>query len=130
MRYQGKIVQWFEEKGDGYIQRDDGMESVPLYGDAIHHGQSKPKVGDLVTFEIIETDQGLQAQNILYVQRTQPTIKPTRFERPPIKKNYTAFILMVVFGFLVLKFIAPKGLQPMAVSEDKNTEKAHSTRVE
>lgn len=109
MRYQGKITQWSEEEGIGYIQCSSLSEPVLLCKDAIHHGQSKPKPGDEVTFSIVDTGKGEQARDLIYVQRTLPTIKPARFERPVRRKNRTALIIMIFFGFLVLKLFVPKG---------------------
>ncbi len=108
MRHHGKIAQWFEEEGYGYIHRDDEAEPVPLYMDAIYHGQSKPKLGDEVTFDLVETDQGWQARDLVYVQKPQPMIKPTRFVKPSKRKNRTALIIMILFGFLVLKLLVPQ----------------------
>lgn len=109
MRHQGKITQWSEEEGYGYIQCPNLSDSVLLYKDAIHHGQSKPKVGDEVTFSMTESEQGRQACDLIYVHRTLPTIKPARVEKPVRRKNRTGLIIMIFFGFLVLKLFAPKG---------------------
>lgn len=108
MRYQGRITQWSEEDGIGYIQCSSLSEPVLLCKDAIYHGQSKPKLGDEVTFSIVDTEQGEQARDLIYVQRTLPTIKPTRYEKPATRKNRTALIIMIFFGFLVLKLFVPK----------------------
>lgn len=117
MRYQGKIIQWSEEDGFGTIQSSQLAEPVSLLMDAIHHGQSKPKVGSEVTFEMVESEQGWQARDLIYVSRKQSMIRPATFEPPAPKKNRTALIVMIFFGLLVLKLLAPKDVDELAVPQ-------------
>lgn len=59
---QGKVKWYNKEKGYGFIQGDDGQEYF------MHHTQlprdAKLQPGDKMSFDVTETDRGLQAQNI------------------------------------------------------------------
>jgi len=58
----GKVKRYFEKKGYGFIQGDDGQ-------DYFFHYTSVPegiilKEGDEVSFDPIKTEKGLQAKNV------------------------------------------------------------------
>lgn len=108
MRFQGVIVKWFDEKGYGFIKSDDVAEQIFVHISAFPSAQSKPKIDEPVTFEIVEGTKGRQAYNVLYVNRAKHVVKPTRYEKPKSKKNYSGLIVMAIFGFLILNLMSPK----------------------
>lgn len=105
MRYQGRVVKWLDHKSYGFIKSADKPEQIFVHVSAFPASQSRPKVNELVTFDIAEGAKGEQAYNVLYVNRAQHVVKPTRFEMPTRKKNYSSLIIMVIFGFLVLNLM-------------------------
>lgn len=108
MRFQGVIVKWFDEKGYGFIKINDVAEQIFAHMSAFPTAQSKPKLNELVTFEIAEGAKGQQAYNVQYVNRARHVIKPVRYETPKSKKNYSGLIIMAMFGFLILNLMSPK----------------------
>jgi cold shock protein len=58
-------VKWFNnEKGYGFIKRDEGMELFVHYRSIDMEGFKKLKTGELVDFEVQETPRGIQAVNV------------------------------------------------------------------
>jgi len=56
------IVKWFNnEKGYGFIQHKEGNDIFVHYSMILSDGYKTLSEGDIVQFELIETDKGLQA---------------------------------------------------------------------
>ncbi|MBQ7140386.1 MAG: cold shock domain-containing protein [Bacilli bacterium] len=56
------IVKWFNnEKGYGFIQHTEGNDIFVHYSMILSDGYKTLSEGDIVQFELIETDKGLQA---------------------------------------------------------------------
>jgi len=63
-------VKWFnDQKGFGFIQRDDGGKDVFVHHTAINmNGFRTLQEGQMVQFEIIEDAKGPKAQNVQAAQ--------------------------------------------------------------
>jgi CspA family cold shock protein len=61
---QGK-VKWFnKEKGYGFIEREGGPDVFVHYSAIAGTGYRNLEEGDLVSFEIVNGERGLQAANV------------------------------------------------------------------
>ncbi|NLN50887.1 MAG: cold shock domain-containing protein [Acholeplasmataceae bacterium] len=59
-------VKWFDErKGYGFITSDDGQDIFVHYSSIQAEGFKNLAEGDLVQFEINESDRGPQAANVV-----------------------------------------------------------------
>ena len=65
MSYEGK-VKWFNEtKGYGFIQRDDGQDFFVHYTAIQEEGFKTLTEGQRVSFDVVETDKGPKATNVV-----------------------------------------------------------------
>ena len=68
---QGK-VKWFNnEKGYGFIEQPNKEDIFIHYSQIDKDGYKTLKEGDLVDFEVVETEKGLHAKNIKQVSKLQ-----------------------------------------------------------
>ncbi|SBS30087.1 Cold shock protein CspD [Marinomonas aquimarina] len=71
-RFFGK-VRWFNDtKGIGFIKRDDLPDVFVHYKSILSDGHKTLKKGQSVSFEIMETDFGMQASQVMLEKR--PTL--------------------------------------------------------
>jgi uncharacterized membrane protein YsdA (DUF1294 family)/cold shock CspA family protein len=76
MRVKGKIQQWDDAKGYGFIQSTQSDERVFLHASALQNRQRRPVVGEVVTYLVIKDDAGRsQAQSVTFAGEPL-TIKP------------------------------------------------------
>lgn len=58
-------VKWFNtEKGYGFISSQDGKDIFVHYSHILQDGYKSLEEGQLVNFDIVEVDKGLQARNV------------------------------------------------------------------
>lgn len=61
---QGK-VKWFDnKKGYGFIAQDMGADVFVHHTSILGNGYKTLNEGEMVTFEIVESNKGLKAQNV------------------------------------------------------------------
>lgn len=59
-------VKWFNpKKGYGFIATDDGRDIFVHYSSISSEGYKTLSEGEPVTFEIVEGDKGLRAENVV-----------------------------------------------------------------
>lgn len=62
-------VKWFNnEKGFGFIEYEENQDIFVHYSSIISKGFKTLNENDIVNFELVETDKGLQAKNISLVK--------------------------------------------------------------
>ncbi len=58
-------VKWFNDaKGFGFIEYKEDIDIFVHYSSIILKGHKTLNEGDIVSFEIVETDKGFQAKNV------------------------------------------------------------------
>ncbi len=68
MRYQGRITDWKDDRGFGFITPNGGGAAVFVHISAFEKGQPRPTGNELVTYELgIDEKKGQRAQNVMYV---------------------------------------------------------------
>ncbi|MBP9004284.1 MAG: cold shock domain-containing protein [Candidatus Hydrogenedentes bacterium] len=63
-RRTGKVKFFSNQKGWGFITREDGRDVFVHYSSIRMEGYRSLQEGDLVTYELLETDRGPQAVNV------------------------------------------------------------------
>ncbi|HIG29383.1 MAG TPA: cold shock domain-containing protein [Verrucomicrobiales bacterium] len=58
----GKVARFFDQKGYGFIEPDDGGKDLFVHINEVEGGQLQE--GDLVEFEETEGRKGMQASNV------------------------------------------------------------------
>ena len=62
-------VKWFNnEKGFGFIEYNDSLDVFVHYSQIDKQGYKTLNQGDLVSFKLIETPKGLQAQEVTTIE--------------------------------------------------------------
>ncbi len=65
MKFKGK-VKWFNDnKGYGFIQREDGTDVFVHFSAIEGEGYKTLKEGQEVEFEVVESPKGLQASKVI-----------------------------------------------------------------
>ncbi len=71
MRYQGKIAEWNDERGFGFVVRNGSNDRVFIHISAFHGNALRPVAGDLITYEEVADDNRgrPKAVNAAYVAK-------------------------------------------------------------
>ncbi len=65
-------VKWFNpKKGYGFIATSDGREVFVHFSNISSSGFKNLKEGDLVSFDIVEGDKGIRAENVSVTSQTK-----------------------------------------------------------
>ena len=67
-------VKWFNpRKGYGFITAEDGKDIFVHYADISGEGYKTLVEGDAVTFDVIEGEKGLRAENVVHKAASEET---------------------------------------------------------
>lgn len=79
-QYSG-FVKWFNTaKGFGFLGRPDGPDVFCHYSSIQNEGYKKLREGDLVEFDIVETDRGTQASDVVRLEQIASADQPLHSE--------------------------------------------------
>lgn len=71
MRFQGKLIEWKDDKGYGFVVQNGGSERVFVHIRDFATRQKRPAVNEIVTYEIGSDPKGRkQAKNVSFVGLT------------------------------------------------------------
>lgn len=96
----GKVTQWKDDKGFGFIQPDDGSEKLFFHVSSVKTNVRRPQVGDQVLYEAMRDSQKrLKAKGVVIegVQKSPLSSsgkRPPRIE-PPKKNAFDYFSILV-----------------------------------
>jgi uncharacterized membrane protein YsdA (DUF1294 family)/cold shock CspA family protein len=110
MRHKGRVIEWNDERGYGFVTPMVGKERVFLHIKSISRRLRRPVVGDLVIYELKRDEAGrAQAANVTF-SGDQPAPRKARAPR--------RWPLMVALAFclLVIVLVARGRLTPIALA--------------
>jgi cold shock CspA family protein len=97
MRYQGRITEWKDSRGFGFITKNGGGDTVFVHIRAFEKGHRRPVGNDLVTYELVKDEKtGNRAESVRYVGARQA---PARIERPRFLVPVISMIIVAGIGF-------------------------------
>lgn len=74
MRYQGKIINWKDEQGFGFVNPNGGGDQAFVHISAFARRTNRPVENDVITYELTTDEKGrLCAKNIQLVGEAAPT---------------------------------------------------------
>lgn len=108
MRYQGKITNWKDDQGFGFVTPNCGGQKAFVHIKVFTNRSSRPSDGDLITYELTTDDNNrFCAKNIRFVgERTQSS---------PINKNSFIPISFAIAFCILLTIFALIGRLPLAL---------------
>lgn len=96
----GKVTQWKDDKGFGFIQPDDGSEKLFFHVSSVKTNARRPQVGDSVLYEPMRDSQqrlkakGVVIEGVTKDSRSSAKKRPVRTEPP--RKNAVDYLSILV----------------------------------
>ena len=106
MRYQGKLVEWHDDQGYGFIQPVQGDQrdkKIFLHIKAFKNRGPRPLTGVMLEYDVALDSQGrLNAQQVAYVSRTarKAATKP-KVPLSQLKSHYSIWLIIGYFAFVL-----------------------------
>jgi uncharacterized membrane protein YsdA (DUF1294 family)/cold shock CspA family protein len=95
VRYQGKITDWNDDKGFGFITPNGGSQRVFLHIKSFSNRQQRPVRNEIVTYELThDAKERPQASSVAFVGRRATPASPSGRANAPIILT-TAFLVFV-----------------------------------
>lgn len=97
MRYVGRITEWNDDRGFGFVVPNGGGQRVFVHVNAFERAQSRPTVGELISYQPIKDAKGrLNAAAIRHVVAQR--VAPVATRRTRLKKPLALIFLAVLMG--------------------------------
>lgn len=112
MRYAGKITEWDDERGFGFVVPNGGGERAFLHVRSVRRTRRRPVVGDLVTWEATKDAQGrLQAHAVDFVSlRNARPAREAGDSRWPRAATGASVLILIALAYLSGKLPAAVAL--------------------
>lgn len=137
MRYQGKITNWKDDKGFGFIYPNEGGNQVFVHIRSFSNRQRRPVGDEIVTYELkVDTKGRAQAMNVAFVgKRASSNISTDRRNTPLVLVatflifvTASAFVGKLPFAVLWL-YLAGSAVSFLAYAFDKSAAKNDQWRI-
>jgi len=109
MRYQGKVTNWKDDQGFGFVIPNGGGQKAFVHIKAFANKSNRPAEGDLITYELATDERGrFYAKNIQHV--TGPATSSTS------KNTSNPASLFAIIFCVLLALLSLIGQIPLAIS--------------
>lgn len=99
MKLQGKISNWNDDKGFGFVEQNGGGEQAFVHIKAFKSRFRRPSNSDVIIYELVHEDNNrVKAENIQFTRDTSPLPKK-QVNNHSVLRNY--FTLLFVGGLFV-----------------------------
>ncbi|QTP59406.1 DUF1294 domain-containing protein [Billgrantia antri] len=108
MRQQGKLTQWNDAKGFGFITPATGGPRVFVHISAFPRGEGRPKVNEPITYHLTRDSQSRpRAQKVLFLSpnRSAPRSKGMAFACTVVAAFSTLLAALSALGHIPLKIV-------------------------
>ena len=101
MKYQGKVINWNDDKGFGFVEQNGGGPRAFVHINAFNPRSRRPVDGEMITYELKrEKNNRYKATNIKFVQDNRKHIRnsaPNTKKSNQSKNNTLSSIFTVLF---------------------------------
>lgn len=110
MKLQGKVLNWNDDKGYGFVEPNGGGERAFVHVKAFQPGSRRPINGDVIVYELVYDNNRYKAENIKFSANVNTAIKNTLHpSRTRNVKNKTKNDSGFYSGCIVLFFLGLGG---------------------
>ena len=111
MRYQGRITEWKDEKGFGFITPNDGGPTVFVHIKSFAKRGHRPVGNELVTYELTFDSQSRpQASSVALVAVRRPVA-----QSPTARPDFGALVFPTIFLGFILACVMQSKLHPVVL---------------
>lgn len=108
MRYQGRVIKWYDDKGFGFVRATTDSKDVFLHISEIQRLNRRPDINELVTYEVTKDEKGrFRAVNVAYL------LAQEEFRKSHSSTSFSFIFLAFIFIFTLFVLERTlKGLLP------------------
>ncbi len=137
MRYQGKITNWKDEQGFGFITPNGTGTQVFVHIKSFANRQIRPEGNEIVTYEIKTDANGrAQAQSVVFVGERSPSASSSGYSNTPfiLAAAFLIFVAGLVFThklplFVLVLYLVASAVAFFAYKLDKLAAKNDTWRI-
>ncbi len=116
----GKVSQWNDEKGFGFISIQDKQGRVFFHISSIKTRERRPEIGDSVDFEINKDENGKVRATSVFIDGLSSTTSSGKINRikidPPQKNIFDYFLYLVILAsisYTVYQFYLSRNIETL-----------------
>jgi uncharacterized membrane protein YsdA (DUF1294 family)/cold shock CspA family protein len=103
MRYVGRITEWNDDRGFGFVTPNGGEDRAFVHIKAFEHASSRPAAGMLISYELLKDDKGrFNAKGVRFATR-KPKSEATNGGVWPRKTVGALFLVVLLLGWIFAK---------------------------
>jgi cold shock CspA family protein len=128
MRYQGRITDWNDDRGFGFITPTDGGDRVFLHISAFIRRERRPLGNEIVTYELAKDPRkGNRAASVRY-KESRPASSHSNWHRLLSPVISVIVVAALAYGFIQEQGISLHGLSSWTRGADSTLQDAYDNR--